>query len=205
MNDRTWETTIDRTPRENLRALVRQLNIETPSKEIARLALIHIPGGGAESTVESVQEALAEEHELARAQRWLAMQDEPPTITLSEERRTLPVDTEGDVHPAEVHAVVAHRLGGREARTCENTGGVLDCAGPDCIGYRCPDCGQQRRREQAIIDELLSVAKREQMDESRVLPTPTESDADSIDDEASIGDSETADSADTTVVTEGPA
>jgi hypothetical protein len=194
-DDRAWTVTADRSPRENLRALVRQLNIETPTAEIARLAFIHIPGAGAESTVESVREALAEEHALARAQRWLAMQDESVTVTLSDERRTLPVDTDGEVHAAEVRAVVAHRLGARKARTCENLGGVIDCAGPDCIGYRCPTCSQQRRREDAISDELLCTVKRAQMDESRLLSTPT--------DETTDGD--TADEPETTLVTESTA
>jgi hypothetical protein len=193
--DRTWTATADRSPRENLRALVRQFNIETPTAEIARLAFIHIPGAGAESTVESVRDALAEEHALARVERWLARQDEPVTVTLSDERRTLPVDAEGEVHPAEVRAVVAHRLSAREARTCENPDGVIDCSGPDCIGYRCPTCSQQRRREDAIIDELLLTVKRAQMDESRVLSTPT--------DETTNED--TANEAETPVTTEEPA
>jgi hypothetical protein len=205
MTDRTWKATADQPPRKTLRALMRQLDSETPPKEIARLALIHIPGAGGRSMVESIREDFAEEHELARAQRWLTTQDDPPTVTLSDERRTLPVDTDGEVHPAEVCAVVAHRLGGRAARTCENPGGVIDCAGSDAIGYNCPDCCQQRRREQAIIDEILRLYNRAQMDEARLLPTPAESDADIADDEKTNGASDTADEAETPVVTEGTA
>jgi hypothetical protein len=194
MTDCAWKATADQPPRKILRALMRQLDSETPTKEIARLALIHIPGAGGRSMVESIREDFAEEHALARAQRWLATRDEPPTVTLSDERRTLPVDTDGKVHPAEVRAIIAHRLGGRAARTCENPGGVIDCAGPDAIGYTCPDCCQQRRREQAIIDEVLRLFNRAQTDEARLLSTPAESEGDSIDDETN-GASDTADSA----------
>lgn len=173
-DDRTWTATHDRTPYENLRALMRHIDPETPTTEILRLAFIRIPGLGEtdEHIVETIHETFAEEHALARAQRWLDEQDKPSTITLDAERRLSPADTDGSVHSAEVRAVVAHRLGARPARTCEN-GTVIECNGPDEPGYRCPDCGQQRRREQAIIEALLDVADRE-----RPTPRATEIETD---------------------------
>lgn len=204
-DERTWTAMRDRTPHENLRALMRHVDVETPTAEIIRIAFIRIPGlgPGDESTVERIREDFAREHAVARAQRWLATQDEPPTITVPD-RRTIPADTDGEVHPAEVRAVVAHRHSAREARTCENPGGVIDCSGPDDPGYRCPSCDQQRQREAAIIDDLLTTVTREQMDEARLLTATsdeaqsTESDADDADSTAMTSADETAASTDET-------
>lgn len=156
-DNRTWTVTHERTPHENLRALMRHIDPETPTAEIIRLASIRIPGLGTgdEQIVERIRETFAEEHALARARRWLDDREEPPTITLDEERRRSPTDTDGVVHPAEVRAIIDHRLGARVSRNCDN-GSVIECNGPDNHGYRCSACGQQCRREDAIVEAILN-------------------------------------------------
>lgn len=175
-DDRTWEMSYDRTPYENLRALMRHIDRSISNAQILRIAFARIPGLGpsAEPIVEAIRQEFEHEHAVAWARRWLDAQNEPPTIALNEERRSIPSDTDGVVHPAEVRAVVAHQLGGRTARTCENPDGVIECTGPDEVGFRCPECTTQRRREEAILDELLRVVKRDGLDDAAPSLTTAE-------------------------------
>jgi hypothetical protein len=176
-DDRTWSPTHE-TPSKTLRALIRRLDAGTSTDEIVRVAGIHLPEWRVtETRVENIRAEVADAHELARTHRWFAEQDDPPAVTLSDERRLSPADTDGVVHRAEIDAIVGHRLRGRASRTCENPDGVIGCHGPDGFGYRCPDCGQQRRREQAILDELLNEHKRDRLD-SPLLTEPTETETD---------------------------
>jgi hypothetical protein len=157
-DDRTWTATHDRTPYENLRTLMRHIDPETPTSEIIRLAFIRIPGlgPGDDHIVERVREEFAEEHALARTQRWLDTQEEPPTITIPDARTR--TEDDGTVVPDEtVRATIDDRLRTRSQRACLDPGpdSVIDCTGPDGPGYCCPACEQQQRREEAIIEALL--------------------------------------------------
>lgn len=155
-----WDSSVERSPYENLRALMRALDIETPTSEILGLAFEHIAGLGDSDghIVDRIREEFAEEQALARAERWLATQEEPPTITVPD-ARTIPEDTGSVVANETVRATVEYRLDARSSRACleHDPDSVIGCAGPDEPGYCCPTCSQQRRREDAIIDALLAV------------------------------------------------
>lgn len=159
--DRGGTATHDRTPAENLRALVRSLDPETLTNEVVAIAFRRIPGVGLgdEHLVKRIRDAFEREHALTRAKHWYRDHDKPPAITIPTDR-TIDRDTGNTVTRADVLAAVKHYLGERE-RGCENPGGVIDCTGPSPAGYRCPACVQQGLREEAILDALLDAMDEE--------------------------------------------
>lgn len=141
-----WTPTHERTPHEHLRALIRELDPETPTTEINRIVVDRIPGGGPsdEAIVETIREDFEREHAGAHAKQCWA-HDDPPTLSILTER-TIDRDTGTTVVRADVRAAIEHFCGDRE-RGCGNTGGVIEWSDPVGPGYRRPDCLQQGLRE----------------------------------------------------------
>lgn len=156
-DERPWTGSHDRTPDENLRALVYHLDPATQTADITRLGAVRIPALGEEDEhlVERIRETVAEQHAIARARRWNT-RDEEPTITMPD-AHTIEADDGNVVPPEQVQAAIEHRLSGRSPRACldHDPASVIGCTGPDGSGYRWPTCDQQRRREEAILEALL--------------------------------------------------
>jgi hypothetical protein len=169
-----WEASADRSPYENLWALMRAVEGYPPISEISATAYRYIPGLGDTDThiVERIYDEFAEEHALARAEQWMSDREELPTITVPD-ARTRPEDDGTRGASDIVRATVEYRLA-RSSRSCldHDPDSVIDCAGPDGSGYCCPACCQQRRREDAIIDALLAVWN-DETDESTPDKTST--------------------------------
>jgi hypothetical protein len=155
-----WEAKTDRSPYEDLRALMRAVTGYPSISEISATAYRYIPGLGDTDThiVKRIYAEFAEEHALARAEQWMDNRDDPPTLAIPD-ARTKPEDDGTVVASETVRATLEYRLGARSPRSCldHDPDSVIDCAGPDEPGYCCPACSQQRRRDDAIIEALLTV------------------------------------------------